>query len=134
MDSYYFSIGITNWFRGYLSMRGVLSGLNAWVLQRASAVYLLLFILIMPTSIFYLELNTYNAWHAFILSPLVAISWILFFVSLLAHAWVGIRDVVVDYVHPFAIRLIILSLLAFYLIAMMIWVLRFLLLHAGVSA
>jgi len=115
-------------------MRGVLSGLNAWVLQRASAVYLLLFILIMPTSIFYLELNSYSAWHAFILSPLVAISWILFFVSLLAHAWVGIRDVVVDYVHPFAVRLIILSLLAFYLIAMMIWVLRFLLLHSGVSA
>ncbi len=115
-------------------MRGVLSGLNAWVLQRASAIYLLLFVVLMPGRIIYLEINSFTAWHTFILSPVIAISWILFFVSLLAHAWVGIRDVVVDYVHTFWIRLTILALIAFYLIAMMIWVLRFLLLHAGVGA
>ncbi len=114
-------------------MKGVLSGLNAWVLQRASAIYLLLFIIIMPTSIVYSGIDSFSRWHTFILSPLVSISWILFFVSLLAHAWVGIRNVVIDYIHPFAIRLTILSLIAFYLIAMMIWVLRFLLLHAGVA-
>lgn len=114
-------------------MRGVLSGLNAWILQRASAVYLLLFIVAMPLTIINLNINSFTAWQAFILSPLVATSWIVFFVSLLAHAWVGIRDVLVDYVHSFSVRLIILALIAFYLIAMMIWVLRFLLLHAGVS-
>jgi len=115
-------------------MSGVLSGLNAWVLQRASAVYLLLFIIIMPTSILYLEIDNFNAWKSFVLSPFVAVSWILFFVSLLAHAWVGIRDVVIDYIHPFSIRLVLLSLIALYLIAMMIWALRFLLLHVGVGA
>lgn len=115
-------------------MKGVLSGLNAWVVQRASAVYLLLFIVIMPATIFYLEINSFSSWHAFIFSPFVDVSWVLFFVSVLIHAWVGIRDVVVDYVHSFAMRLIALSFIAFYLIAMMIWVLKFLLLYSGATA
>lgn len=112
-------------------MNGVVSGLNAWVLQRASAVYLLLFTLIMPVSIFYLDIDNVVEWQAFILSPFVSVAWTLFFASLLAHAWVGIRDVVLDYVHPFSLRLIILAMIALYLIAMLFWVLRFLFLSAG---
>jgi len=115
-------------------MSGVVSGLNAWVLQRASAVYLLLFTLIMPASIFYLDIGNVAAWQAFIFSPLVAVAWLIFFASLLAHAWVGIRDVVLDYIHPFSVRLIILAMIALYLIAMMFWVLRLLFLSAGVAA
>jgi len=114
-------------------MRGVLTGLNAWVLQRASAVYLLLFTLLMPAYIFYLDIESFAKWNSFILSPVVSISWILFFVSLLAHAWVGIRDVVIDYVHSFKLRLFILSIVALYLIAMMFWVLRILFISSGVA-
>jgi len=111
-------------------MRGVLSGLNAWVLQRASAVYLLFFTLAMPVYIYYSGVDSYDTWHGLILSPVISISWILFFASLLAHAWVGIRDVVVDYVHSFKIRLIVLSVIAVYLMVMIFWVLRLLLVSA----
>jgi len=134
MVGHYFDFDLITHFRRAILMSGVLSGLNAWVLQRASAVYLLLFALIMPGYILYLDIDSFNVWHAFIASPIISISWILFFVSLFAHAWVGIRDVVIDYVHSFRIRLFILSMIAVYLIAMMIWVVRILFIPTGVIA
>ena len=112
-------------------MSGVLTGLRAWLLQRASAVYLLLFVLFMPIVVVCKKLDSIDAWQAFVYSPVVTITWILFFASLFLHAWVGIRDVLIDYVHPFAIRALLLSLLAFYLIAMMFWVLKILLINTG---
>ena len=41
--------------------------------------------------------------------------------SLLFHAWVGARDIILDYVKPFAFRMVKLTSLALYLIAMGIW-------------
>ena len=114
-------------------MSGVLTGLRAWVLQRASAVYLLLFIVFIPVAVVHQEIDTLGEWQAFIYSPVVTITWILFFAGLFLHAWVGIRDVLIDYVHPFAIRALLLSLLALYLIAMMFWVLKILLINTGAT-
>ena len=115
-------------------MSVVLSGLKAWVVQRASAVYLLLFVISMPVVIFLQEINSLHAWQDFIAEPMITVSWILFFASLFTHAWVGIRDVIIDYVHSFKIRLVLLSALALYLIIMMFWVLRILLLSTGAVA
>ncbi|MCK4743554.1 MAG: succinate dehydrogenase, hydrophobic membrane anchor protein [Sulfuriflexus sp.] len=114
-------------------MSGVLTGLRAWLLQRASAVYLLLFIVLMPVAVIFQKVDSLDAWQAFIYSPVVTITWILFFAGLFLHAWVGIRDVLVDYVHPFAIRALLLSLLALYLIAMMLWILKILLINTGAT-
>ena len=113
------------------SMSHVLTGLKAWVLQRASAVYLLLFVVLMPIAIIFEKPDSVNTWQSFIYSPVVAVMWIMFFASLFVHAWVGMRDVVIDYVHPLTIRVLLLSLLALYLIVLMIWVLRILLLSTG---
>jgi len=114
-------------------MSGVLTGLRAWVLQRASAVYLLLFVLFMPVVVIFKRLDSVDAWQAFIYSPVVTITWILFFASLFLHAWVGIRDVLIDYVHSFAIRALLLSVLAIYLMAMMFWILKILLINMGAT-
>jgi len=112
-------------------MSSVLTGLRAWVLQRASAVYLMLFVVLMPIVIAFQKIDSFETWQAFIYSPIVALSWILFFASLFVHAWVGIRDVLIDYVHPFKLRVLLLSLLAVYLIALMFWILRILIISAG---
>lgn len=114
-------------------MSGVLTGLRAWVLQRASAVYLLLFVLFMPVVVICKKLDSVDAWQAFVYSPAITITWILFFASLFLHAWVGIRDVLIDYVHSFAIRALLLSLLVIYIVAMMVWVLKILLINMGAT-
>ena len=56
--------------------------------------------------------------------PLVGFGLLLFFASLLLHAWVGIRDVVIDYVHPTAIRVSVLTVIGFVLIGCALWVLQ----------
>ena len=49
---------------------------------------------------------------------------LLFVAALLIHAWVGIRDIILDYVHPFGARLVVLSLFALMLITSGLWAAR----------
>jgi len=49
--------------------------------------------------------NSYLEWHDWVSSRSVSIAGSLFWIALLAHTWVGVRDVVMDYVHPIAVRL-----------------------------
>jgi succinate dehydrogenase / fumarate reductase membrane anchor subunit len=62
-------------------------------------------------------------WRGFMTSPLMSISTLLLFGFLLIHAWVGMRDVAMDYLHSFRIRITMLSLIAAGLIAMGAWLL-----------
>jgi succinate dehydrogenase / fumarate reductase, membrane anchor subunit len=97
-------------------------------MQRISAVYLALFTVFIA---FYFLLGapaSYAEWHAWMARPLVGMMWALFFVALLAHAWVGIRDVLMDYAKPTGLRLALLALLGLALIALGYWSLQVLLL------
>lgn len=60
------------------------------------------------------------------MSPGVSIATVIFFAALFLHTWVGVRDVVMDYVHPIALRVSALALLGFSLMAMAAWVVRIL--------
>jgi succinate dehydrogenase / fumarate reductase membrane anchor subunit len=71
--------------------------------------------------------DSYQAWHAWIRNPGVSMATAVFFSAMLLHTWVGMRDVIVDYVHPLAVRVAMLALLGFGLSAMGVWVLRILL-------
>jgi succinate dehydrogenase / fumarate reductase membrane anchor subunit len=47
---------------------------------------------------------------------------LLFFVALLLHGWIGLRDVVIDYVHPLGLRMAVLGAVALGQIALGLWV------------
>ncbi len=64
--------------------------------------FLLIHFLVDPTT-------AYLAWHDWVLSRGVSIAACVFSLALLAHAWVGVRDVVMDYVHPIAVRVLVLA-------------------------
>ena len=46
----------------------------------------------------------YADWKAWVGGPLVECRHAAFVVSVLMHAWIGVRDVLIDYIHPIAIR------------------------------
>lgn len=75
--------------------------------------------------------HSYWAWRDWMTSFSVSIATAVFFVALLAHAWVGLRDVIMDYVSPIAIRVFVLALLGFGLTAMGVWVMRILWMRHG---
>jgi succinate dehydrogenase / fumarate reductase membrane anchor subunit len=58
----------------------------------------------------------------------VTLGLLLFIPLLLAHAWVGIRDVLIDYVKPIAVRIGLLALFALLFLASGLWALQALIL------
>lgn len=97
-------------------------GLRAWLLQRLSAVYMAGYLIV---ALVWSVLNApmdFPAWQATFASPLINIFTLLFVFLLLAHAWVGVRDILVDYVHHMPSRFILLVLVSGLQIVLAIWV------------
>jgi succinate dehydrogenase / fumarate reductase membrane anchor subunit len=107
-------------------MRSAGSGLGAWLVQRVTAVYMLFFIAFFLIHFIADPPHSYSAWHGWIMGSGVSLATAVFFAALLAHAWVGLRDVLMDYVHASAIRVGLLGLVAFGLTAVGAWVVRIL--------
>lgn len=109
-------------------MRGTLSGLRAWLLQRLTAVYMIAFVIFLLAHFATDAPKSYELWRSWMMRPDASIATFLFFSALLLHAWVGIRDVVLDYLQPMIVRLPVLAIAGFSLLAMEAWVARILLL------
>ena len=103
------------------------SGLRAWMLQRVSAIYLALSFISVLILLLAQRPVTYDMWRAWIAHPVVNIACMLFFIALVVHAWVGVRDVVIDYVHATGARFVVLTSVATSLLAMLVWAFRILL-------
>ena len=94
------------------------------MIQRFSAVYLALFLPMVLISLWLPAPASYREWHDLVAHPAVNIAIGLFFLALLLHAWVGLRDVILDYVKPFSVRLLLLVVIGFTWMAMGLWLLR----------
>lgn len=95
-------------------------GLKDWLVQRVSAVLMVVYIILLTVVFFISAPQDYMTWKTIFNNQWMRIATFLFLVSLFWHAWIGVRNVLMDYVHATAIRLtlqvlVILSLL-FYLV------------------
>ena len=93
-----------------------IEGLRLWLLQRISALYMAGFFVYLLVHFYSHPDPGYQAWHAWLTQPLVSVCFAGFILALLVHGWVGMRDVVLDYVHALGLRLTVLMLIAFVLI------------------
>lgn len=84
---------------------GAHSGTGTWLVQRATA---LLLAVLLPALAVYtvtaLPLD-YAGWRALFSPVWVKMAWMLAALALALHAWVGVRDVLMDYVKPVPLRL-----------------------------
>lgn len=90
-------------------------GLQAWLFQRLTAVFMVLYIIYFLAVIVTTEQMTYQIWVEWFSHPLMNTATGLFFIHLAVHAWVGMRDVVLDYVTHDSFRLVILACISFFL-------------------
>ena len=98
-------------------------GMRAWLLQRLTAIYIAVYSLAL---IIWLVSNypvNYSNWYLIFSHPVILIATVVFYLSIFIHAWVGMRDILVDYAKPSSVRFILLTALAFSLIAMTAWLL-----------
>ena len=103
-------------------------GSRAWLMQRGRAVYLAVYIVMFGLYLLLDAPTSYPAWREWMGLPFIAVATSVFFAALLMHAWVGLRDVIMDYARPPVIRFILLTSVALGLFAMGLWVLRVLML------
>ena len=97
------------------------SGLKAWAIQRLTAIFIGLFTLYLLLTLLFAGPTNYADWKDWVGGPLVSVAFLLFVVSVLMHAWIGVRDVLIDYVHPIALRAAALGLVALVLVALGLW-------------
>jgi succinate dehydrogenase / fumarate reductase, membrane anchor subunit len=96
-------------------------GLRDWLIQRVTAVVMALYSVTMAG---YLLLQTdldYDVWTGLFSSQTVRTFTLLFMLSLFYHAWIGIRDIVMDYIKSAAVRLVIHVLVILALLLYAIW-------------
>lgn len=104
------------------------SGLKAWAIQRATAVYLTFFFTVLLGKFGLNPPSSYLDWRLWVADPVVGIAFMVFFAALLFHTWVGVRDVLMDYVKPIAVRAALLTLVALCLLACGLWAAQILIL------
>jgi succinate dehydrogenase / fumarate reductase, membrane anchor subunit len=69
-------------------------------------------------------------WRAWAATPTGAALIALLAAAILLHAWVGVRDVVLDYVHPLGLRLAVLGAAVAGLVFLGLWTALILVSHA----
>ena len=79
-------------------------GLRDWLVQRITAVIMALYTLIM-LAVFFNKSFNYDSWKALFAQGWMRVATLLFAASLAWHAWVGMRDILMDYVKPDGLRL-----------------------------
>jgi len=106
-------------------------GLRDWLLQRLTAVYLACFLVYLMVHFYRQPPVSYPQWQSWIAHPAMSVASALFILAVLLHGWVGMRDVVLDYIHSLRLRLLVLSLIALLFIGCGLWALQILMRAAG---
>jgi succinate dehydrogenase / fumarate reductase membrane anchor subunit len=99
------------------------TGVGAWWVQRVSAVCILAFMVFALGSFWLHPPADYADWHRRFERPWLQAATLAFAAALLAHAWVGLRDVLLDYARPVALRRFLVAAVAVALVALGLWML-----------
>lgn len=105
---------------------GARYGTRDWLAQRATSVYMLSFLLLALAYLVFWPPAGHADWQAFMKRTPVRIATLLLWLSLLVHSWVGMRNVLMDYVKPTALRLTLHSVVIGTLMALFIWAVQIL--------
>lgn len=85
-------------------LTGAHYGLRDWAMQRITAVLMLIYTVFFLAVVILLP-SDYASWQAFFAQTWVRLVTQIFVIALALHAWVGIRDLWMDYIKPFGQRL-----------------------------
>ena len=93
-------------------------GLRDWLGQRVTAVIMAVYTVLLGAILLFNAPDGYGEWKALVSGRIMQLATLLFIASLLYHAWVGIRDVLMDYIKPVSVRFalqigVILSLVVY---------------------
>ncbi len=99
-------------------------GLAGWLAQRVTAVVMAVYTLLVAGLLLARGPLDYASWKALFAPGWMRFATFLFAASVLAHAWVGMRDIWMDYIKPTGLRLALEAATALLLIGCGAWTLQ----------
>jgi len=82
-------------------------GWRDWLVQRITAVVMMLYTFYVLALLIWHGGLDGAAWRSIFGSAVFRVATFLFMISLLWHAWVGVRNILMDYVKPVSLRLVL---------------------------
>ena len=79
-------------------------GMRLWLSQRLSALVMAVYIVCLIVVLLIIQPNSFIEWHTVASNIVFKVTTFLFFVCLSFHAWLGVRDVMRDYVFNVNLR------------------------------
>ena len=101
-------------------------GLRDWLVQRVTAVVMALATIVIAYGVWSALPLTYGVWKNLFSMWWMWLSVSLFSLSVMLHAWIGVRDILMDYVKPTGMRLTLEVLFFLTLVYYTIWTMRIL--------
>ncbi len=83
------------------------NGVHEWLLVRASAIVICLYIIYMLGFIILSDTQTYETWRGFFALPMTKVFTLLALLSILIHTWIGMWQVLTDYIKYLPLRLLL---------------------------
>jgi len=96
-------------------------GIGDWLLQRITAAVMAVYSVIMGLTLLFGLALSQESWRALMSGTCMRVITLLFILSLAFHAWVGVRDIWMDYIKPVGLRLTLHALTALSMIACAGW-------------
>jgi succinate dehydrogenase / fumarate reductase membrane anchor subunit len=101
-------------------------GLRDWLAQRVTAVIMVLYTLLVLLALVTLPKFDFWHWQALWNLSFMKYATLLFFAALLFHAWVGVRNIFMDYIKDSGLRLVLYVLVILALICYGAWTVQIL--------
>lgn len=96
-------------------------GLRDWLMQRVTALVMVVYTLLLVIILITQPSLQYSEWKALFSNQWMRFASLLFLISLYLHAWIGVRDILMDYVHPTGMRLALQILVILALLLYTLW-------------
>ena len=96
-------------------------GVGNWLVQRLSAVAMALYTILAVPYVLWRSPASHEQWKALFAGGFFRLATLTAIVALLWHAWIGMRDILIDYLHGFALRLGAQFAVAVVLVFYLIW-------------
>ena len=96
-------------------------GLRDWLAQRITAVVMAAYLIVFGTYAAFVVPPGYEAWAGLFAPLWMKVATLVVIVALVYHAWIGMREILMDYVKPTWIRLSDYVLTILWLAACAVW-------------
>ena len=100
---------------------GTHEGLRNWLVQRVSAVVMVVYTVLVIVILLARSPMQYAEWKELFSQQWMRLASLLFLLSLFIHAWIGMHDILMDYVHATRIRLGLQAVVIFALAVYTVW-------------